>query len=259
MKKYPIVAKDCASVGFSLHSFPGSSTILFALRLPFTIMLFQGSAAAPVRLIRILMDFGSNRQMQPGTVLWVSAEEGLKRFLKKYGILLSTAAILIALDQWTKYLVRTTIPYGGTWMPWEWLAPYARIVHWTNNGVAFGMFQGAGIIFTLLSLAVIGAIIYYYPQIPENQTVMRLALGFQLGGAIGNLIDRVFHHFEVTDFISVGNFAVFNIADASITVGVIILIIAVWVDDSQKQKRGDTAVAAGTAVNPDERENDDTR
>lgn len=164
-----------------------------------------------------------------------SMEGSLKSWIKNYWMLFGVAAVMIALDQWTKYLVRSTIPFGGSWMPWEWLAPYARIVHWTNNGVAFGMFQGFGMIFALLALIVAGAIVYYYPQIPADQWVMRIALGMQLGGALGNLIDRVLFNFEVTDFISVGTFAVFNIADASISVGVAILLIAIWVSDSKKK------------------------
>jgi signal peptidase II len=160
----------------------------------------------------------------------------LKAFLKKYWLLFTVALIMVALDQWTKYLVRTNIPFGDSWMPWQWLAPYARIVHWTNNGVAFGMFQGKGMIFAALALIVSGAIIYYYPQIPEKEWLMRMALGLQLAGALGNLIDRILFNFEVTDFISVGNFAVFNIADASITVGVALLLIVVWVKDARSKK-----------------------
>lgn len=160
----------------------------------------------------------------------------LKLFIKKYWILFTVAAVLIILDQWTKHWVRTTIPYGGSWMPIEWLAPYFRLVHWTNTGVAFGMFQGKGFIFAILAFIVAGAIIYYYPQIPEKDWIMRVALGFQLGGALGNLIDRILFNFEVTDFISMGNFAVYNIADASITVGVAILLLAVWIKDSQDKE-----------------------
>lgn len=160
----------------------------------------------------------------------------MKSFIKKYWLLFGVAAVLVALDQWTKHLVRTNIPFGGTWMPLDWLAPYFRIVHWTNNGVAFGMFQGFGIIFAILAVIVAGAIIFYYPQIPEKEWIMRLALGFQLGGALGNLIDRVLFNFEVTDFISMGNFAVYNIADASITVGVAILLLAVWIKDGKEKK-----------------------
>jgi signal peptidase II len=163
-------------------------------------------------------------------------EVGLKDSVKKYGLLFLIAGLLIALDQWTKYLVRTNIPFGESWMPWTWLAPYARIVHWNNTGVAFGMFQGYGYIFMVLAVLVAGAIIYYYPRIPANEWLMRVALGMQLGGALGNLIDRIFYNFHVTDFISVGNFAVFNVADASISCGVVLLLLVVWIREGQEKK-----------------------
>jgi len=65
---------------------------------------------------------------------------------------------------------------------------------------------------------------------------MRFALSLQLAGALGNFIDRV-QFGQVTDFISVGNFAIFNVADSSITVGVVLLIIAVWIQDRNERKK----------------------
>jgi signal peptidase II len=115
-------------------------------------------------------------------------------------------------------------------MPLAWLEPFARIVHWSNTGVAFGMFQGYGMIFTIVNLIVAAIIVYYYPRVPVEEWPLRIAMGMQLGGAIGNLIDRILIG-EVTDFISIGNFAVFNIADASISVGVAVLLIGMWWKD----------------------------
>jgi hypothetical protein len=71
----------------------------------------------------------------------------LKNKLKPYGLLVLVAGVIIALDQITKAIVINNIQMGGTWMPLEWLAPYARIVHWYNTGVAFGMFQNGNTIF----------------------------------------------------------------------------------------------------------------
>jgi len=137
------------------------------------------------------------------------------------------AGIILFLDQWSKAAVRAAIPYGKTWVPWDWLEPYARIVHWSNTGAAFGLFQGRSLIFTLLAIIVAILIVYYYPQIPHQETTLRLVLGVMLGGALGNLTDRLILG-QVTDFISVGNFAVFNIADASIFIGVTILLVITW-------------------------------
>jgi len=169
----------------------------------------------------------------------------LKRYFRSYILLFSLAAIIISLDQWTKYLVRTQIEFGHTWMPWDWLAPYARIVYWHNSGAAFGMGQNLSLLFTILAIVVGCAIIVYFPQIPQEDWPLRIALGMQFGGAMGNLIDRLTIGF-VTDFISVGNFPVFNIADSSVSVGVVVLIVGMWI----VERRQKNALPDTTDVNP---------
>jgi len=159
----------------------------------------------------------------------------LKKYFWDYVFLIGIALFIVVLDQWTKYLVRTLIPFGGSWTPWEWLAPYARIVHWQNTGAAFGMLQGFGLVFTILAIVVSIAILYYFPRVPRNEWLIRLAMAMQLGGALGNLVDRLTLG-TVTDFISVGTFAVFNVADACISVGTALLIFAVW-NSERKQKK----------------------
>jgi signal peptidase II len=156
--------------------------------------------------------------------------------LRDYLILFGVAGVSIGLDQWTKVWVRENIAYGNQWLPeWlSWLSPYARFVHWSNSGAAFGMFQDGNQVFKVLAFIVIGAIIYYYPQVEKEGFLLKLAMGLQLGGATGNLIDRLLNN-EVTDFISVGTFPVFNIADASISVGVVVLLIGVWIQERQEK------------------------
>ena len=151
----------------------------------------------------------------------------MRKILRDYGFLLTLAALVIALDQWTKMLVRTNLALEEYWSPWPWLAHYVRIVHWKNTGAAFGMLQGFGDVFTVLAFLVAIAIIYYFPQVPRQDWVLRLAMGLQLGGALGNLIDRLLQG-HVTDFISVGTFPVFNVADASISTGVAVLVLGMW-------------------------------
>lgn len=147
-------------------------------------------------------------------------------------VLLGVAGLSVALDQWTKWLVREKIEFGGQWLPeWlNWLSPYARFVHWNNSGAAFGMFQNGNLVFTILAFVVIGAILYYFPQVEHEGWLLKFAMGLQLGGAMGNLIDRLMMQ-KVTDFISVGTFPVFNIADASISVGVAVLLLDVWLKE----------------------------
>ena len=162
-------------------------------------------------------------------------------------LLLGVAGISVALDQWTKWWVRENIEYGGQWLPegLMWLSPYARIVHWYNSGAAFGMFQNGNLVFTILAFIVIAAILYYYPSVEANDWTLKLAMGLQLGGAVGNLIDRLIMQ-KVTDFISIWNFPVFNIADASISIGVVVLLLGVWLKEREEKMK-----AAQTKTEPE--------
>ena len=160
----------------------------------------------------------------------------MKSFFMKTRWLFIISAVIVILDQITKQLVRTNLPIGTSWMPWEWLAPYARIIHWSNTGVAFGMFQGNNVFFAILASIVAIAIVYYYPSIPGEDKVLRFAMSMQLGGAVGNLLDRIFVG-QVTDFVSVGNFAVFNVADSCITVGVGVLLLGVYLEERRERNQ----------------------
>ena len=164
----------------------------------------------------------------------------MKKYFWDYIILLAPASIIVLLDQWTKQLVRTQVPFGQSWSPWPWLEPYVRIVHWQNTGAAFGMLQNFGLVFTILAFIVAIAILYYYPRGPRSEWAMRLAMTLQMAGAVGNLIDRLTQG-TVTDFISVGNFAVFNVADASISVGTAIPVLAVWISERKQKKLAETS------------------
>lgn len=162
----------------------------------------------------------------------------MNRIVKDYLVLLGIAGVVVALDQWTKWLVRKNLPFEGTWLPgWlSWLSPYARIVHWYNSGAAFGMFQNGNLIFTVLAFIVIGAIIYYYPRVEQEDWTLKLAMGLQLAGASGNLIDRLIMG-KVTDFISIGTFPVFNVADSSISIGVAVLLLGVWIKERSDRNK----------------------
>lgn len=161
----------------------------------------------------------------------------MKRFLlRDYGFLIGVAGVIVALDQWTKYLVRTYLAVGESWVPFDWLRPYARIVHWNNTGAAFGIFPSGGAIFSVIAVLVIAAILFYFPQVPRQQAAIRIALALQLGGATGNLISRLVHGM-VTDFVSLGSFAVFNVADSCISIGAALLIVAMWLEERRNKKQ----------------------
>jgi signal peptidase II len=157
----------------------------------------------------------------------------LKKIVKDYGLMLLAVGLIVALDQWTKWLVRTNIPVGASWLPdsLEWLSPYARIVNWHNTGAAFGLFQGGSMVFTVLAFIVIGAILYYFPQVEKRDWFLRVAMTMQMAGALGNLIDRLMQEGRVTDFISVGTFPVFNVADSSITMGTVVMLVGILLQE----------------------------
>src|SRR5450830_135410 len=154
-----------------------------------------------------------------------------------YLILIIFGGVIIGLDQWTKALVRNTVPLGTDWLPGAlaWLMPYARIRHWYNSGAAFGIFQNGNLVFTILAIIVIILIFYYFPRTQRGDWWLRVAMVMQFAGAAGNVIDRLFFK-QVTDFISVGNFAIFNVADASISTGVAVLLIGVWLKEREEKK-----------------------
>ena len=156
---------------------------------------------------------------------------------RAYSVLLGSAGLLVAVDQFTKYLVRSRLDFGGSWSPIPGLGEWVRVVHWTNTGAAFGMFPSGGLVFTVVAVIVSGAILYYYPRIPTGHWLLRSALIFQLGGALGNLVDRLFLS-TVTDFIAVGQFPVFNVADACISLGVGLLVLSMWLDERQEAAPG---------------------
>ncbi len=174
----------------------------------------------------------------------------MKKYLADYAFLFSIAGAVVLLDQWTKFLVRTNLAFGEIWPQGHWIVFYARIVNWRNTGAAFAMFQNLGIVFAVLAIVVTGAIIYYFPKIPKQDWALRIALSLQLGGAVGNLISRLtqsnvidgnfierLSQGYVTDFISIDSFAVFNIADASISIGTAILALSLF----QRERKEKTA------------------
>jgi signal peptidase II len=162
----------------------------------------------------------------------------VRRFISNYLSLVLVSGLVIALDQWTKWLIREYIPFAQQWLPkgLDWLMPYARLVHWSNTGAAFGMFQRGSLVFTVLAFLVIALIIYYYPQVETEDWFLRLALGLQMGGAAGNLVSRLTMDGKVTDFISIGSFPVFNLADASISIGVVVLLVGMWVKERKSKE-----------------------
>jgi signal peptidase II len=188
--------------------------------------------------------------MQPKRFSWEAIRNFFRVSWRDYLVLLLGGGAIVGLDQWTKYLVRANVPLGGDWLPqWlAWLMPYVRIRYWYNSGAAFGIFQNGNLVFSILAVIVACLIIYYFPRPSRQDWWLRLAMVMQFAGAVGNLVDRVmFAH--VTDFISVGNFAIFNVADSSISVGTAILVLGVWRSERTEKKQ---AQKEPVATDPDE-------
>lgn len=138
-------------------------------------------------------------------------------------LMLGVAALVIIIDQTTKYLVERNLPLNTSWAPIESLAPIFQFTHVANTGATFGLFAGGGTIFMLVAFVVsIGLLIYNY-TLPPGHISLRIALGLVLGGAVGNnLLDR-FRLGHVTDFFDIGPWYIFNVADMAIVGGVILL------------------------------------
>ncbi len=128
------------------------------------------------------------------------------------------AAAVVALDQLTKWLIRASLPLGASF-PEDWPV---RLTHVANTGAAFGLFQDRSLFFVAIAVVAVGLILYYYRRLPADAWLVRLGLGLQLGGAIGNLIDRL-QLGHVTDFVDFRFWPVFNVADSSIVIGVFVL------------------------------------
>jgi signal peptidase II len=153
--------------------------------------------------------------------------------------LLLSSGLIITLDTWTKELVNQNLFLGETWLPERFasLRPYLRIIHLQNKGTAFGLFHDENQINLIIMVIAIVAslfIIWIFPRIEKNERALRAALIFQLAGAVGNLISRIRYGY-VLDFISVGDFPVFNIADSSITIGLGILILGMIMQELKER------------------------
>lgn len=129
------------------------------------------------------------------------------------------ALIVVALDQVSKFFIRANMTLGQS-IPEE---GFFRITYGTNTGGVFGLFANQAFLITLTAIVGVAAILVYSRYPLFNRVLVRIALGLLLGGAVGNLIDRI-RFGEVVDFIDVGAWPVFNIADSAVVVGVILII-----------------------------------
>jgi signal peptidase II len=152
-------------------------------------------------------------------------------------ILFGVAALTLVADRVTKTIVVNNLALYETWEP-PIVGGLVRITYTTNTGAAFGLFPDQGILFVVIAIVVIAAIIVYYRQLPAGYGLARIALGLQLAGALGNLIDRLRQGY-VVDFVDLNfwplkDWPVFNLADSAIVVGVGLLAFTMLREDVQK-------------------------
>lgn len=161
----------------------------------------------------------------------------------KPNYLFITLAVLV-LDQWTKWLVETRIPYS---VAQPVIDGFLNITHVRNTGVAFGLLSdhgaegGGSWTLALLGLLALAAVGFYFRLAERSQTLLLTALALIMGGALGNLVDRVAAG-AVTDFIDVyvgsHHWPSFNVADSAITVGIVLMLA-----DSFRPQPGDGEAA----------------
>jgi signal peptidase II len=168
-------------------------------------------------------------------------------------LVFGAALIVLAADQISKYWVRHNLTPGVPWNPALWLRPILSFTYVTNTGAAFGLFQQLGWFYPLIAIssafAIIAGILFFYRRLPPDERLILLSLGMQLGGAAGNLADRLaaalqspttspgllglperLSNARVIDFIDLNfwplhEWPVFNLADSSVVVGVCILAL----------------------------------
>lgn len=146
------------------------------------------------------------------------------------------ALFIIALDQFTKWLIVKNFQLGESV---EVIENFLYITSHRNKGAAWGILQGQMWFFYIITVIVIIGIIYYMQKAAKGKPLLGVSLGFMLGGAIGNFIDRVIHK-EVVDFINTYifgyDFPVFNIADSALVIGVAMLMIQMLLEERALKK-----------------------
>ena len=160
---------------------------------------------------------------------------------RKYWVLLIFCFGILLLDQWTKYVIVQKL---ALYHRIEVIKGFFNLTHVRNTGGAFGIFGGetgglGSILFVIVSLIAIGCVLFLFIKIKENEKTLALSFSLVLGGAIGNLIDRL-QYGEVVDFLdfylSTYHWPAFNVADSAICIGIGLLALELLIWD-KKEKR----------------------
>lgn len=167
---------------------------------------------------------------------------GAKRARIYDALALLTAVVVIALDQLTKALIVAHLSPPESQPPIPIIGDYLSIYYIHNNGAAFSLFANT-VFLALLIIVAIAVILYLYVRMLNNGPLAyKLVFGMIIGGAAGNLIDRAIRGGYVVDFVWFRipqinySFAIFNLADASISVGVVLLFVLLFISSLRRNK-----------------------
>lgn len=163
-------------------------------------------------------------------------------------LFLVTAVVLLA-DYASKLVVENNMALNTTWAPFPEIAQIFRFTHVSNTGAAFGLFPSGSTLFAIVAVVVSIFIVIYNQMLPSRHQLYRVALGLQLGGAVGNLLSRL-RLGHVTDFFDFGPWPVFNVADLCVVTGVIMLGLLMLLEEHQRSKNPVESIASQPAVEP---------
>lgn len=171
----------------------------------------------------------------------------MKKNLHYFMLFLSV--LLIALDQWTKYLAATLLPRGQSHSV---IGNFLHLSYLENTGAAFGMFAGNSLILIGLTGVMIAVLILFVLLKKPTAWLLCVSLTLIIAGGAGNLIDRALRGYVVDFFyLKFINFAVFNLADCFVVVGTGLLFYYVLQNERKERREQDMPDASGTMGNDD--------
>ena len=182
-------------------------------------------------------------------------EEGDTSFSSKMkrGIIVSllVATLVVLADQLTKSLILKYLDWGEAWSPipsLRWLVNLTPVI---NQGGVCGYFQGSGLRFIIIGVAVIGAMPILWRSLPVNRALIRVSLGLLLAGGVGNLLDRLRFGY-VIDFVSVEfiSWPVFNVADSAMVIGTGILGYYLFLEEEEQEGKEGALLRASSKFIP---------
>ncbi len=143
--------------------------------------------------------------------------------------------VILLLDQITKFIVASSMRVGDSF---NVIPHFLNITSHRNNGAAWGILSGKMSFFYIITIIILVVLIIFYIKEAKQHLLMQVAISLLFSGALGNFIDRVLHG-EVVDFVDTNifgyNFPIFNVADSSLTIGVLLIVIALLTDMKKEE------------------------